>query len=277
MTILVTQEKVTGDINGFRAPYHVHDDTLADMSASTAIAQAVAQFNTDFSLEATNYPYQRLAKHSYRVVVEYKPSKPKKLSIPGQGTATWRFQYSEGSQHYGRSLSTVAKYPTTAPQFGRLLNVRASDLDYEGYTAPAPTPTDVVELVLPTAQFTESYRNTIMALRGAVNNATIFGRPAGTVRFVMAQSTKRSDGDLVVTLGFDYRPHLINHTVDLSSGTVTIPQIDGHDYLWTFHVREVEDGDATTIPHLKPVQHYAYVERLFLRANLLPLLNIPGV
>ena len=274
---MVTQERVTGDINGFSAPYHVIDDTGAELSTDAATAAAVSQFNTDFSKVATDYPYQRLGKSSYRVVVKYRPSKPKKLSIPGQGTATWRFQYSEPGQHFERSLQTVTSYPSTAPTFGKLLNVRASDLDYEGYSAPAPSPTDSVDLVLPFAQFTESYRHTIMKLRGHVNNVAIFGRPAGTIRFVMAQSTKRSDDDLVLSLGFEYKPHILNYQLELDSGTVTIPQIDGHDYLWTFHTREVEDGDAATIPHLRPVIHYAYTEQLFPRANLLPLLVIPGV
>lgn len=276
MATRVTQERVSGTLQDFTAPYFVDDDGGADISASTAEAAAIAQFNTDFSLVVTHVDYQQLSKHSYRVVCKYKPGKPQKLTNPPQGSISARFAYQETGQHVEWSLATVAKYPADAPDFDGSINVKFDEPMYrlEGYDIPAPTVTDTLELVLPYGQFTEQYRKTIMDLRGHVNSSPIFGRPAGTVRFVSAQSQKRSDSDLIVNLGFEYKPNITDMYVNSS---ITIPNVDGHDYVWAFTLPEVVVGSGTTKPHIRPKLLYAYVERLFYRSNLLPLLNIPGV
>lgn len=276
MTLIVTQEKVSGTHIELSVPYHIYDDTGGTIDIDEGQLAASTQFATDFGELPTDQAYQQLAKHSMRVVCKLKPQKLQRLSIPGKGTATWRFSYQDQGEYMERSLSTIAKYPSTAPSFDNLLNVRASDLDFDGYNVPAGTVTDAVELIVPWGEFTQSYRNTIMALRGHVNSTTFLNRPAGSVRIIGATSQKRTDEDLALNLRFEYKPPVTGLSVITSSGTQIISH-DGHDYLWTFKTREVEDGDANTIPHIRPVVHYAYVERLFPRSNLNALLVIPGV
>lgn len=281
MTLIVTQERVSGTLNDITAPYHVYDDAYAAVDADTATAAAVSQFNTDFGVAVTDYPYQQLSKHSWRVTCKYRPEKSSTKRTPeATGSITWRFSYQEPGRRFERSLETVVNYDDTiglggAVDFDRLINVRFSNdvSEYDGYDAPAPVATDIVELVLPNASFTEAYRTTIMDLRGAVNSTRIFGREPGTVRFCSAQSVKRSDSDLVLSIGFDYRPILTNVYV---SEDITIPSMSDHDYLWVYGPKKQYPGEAGLNPYIKQEIWYAYVERLYPRKNLLPLLVIPG-
>ncbi len=175
---------------------------------------------------------------------------------PDTGESTFTFETGGGSEHITQSLATISSYAPpggTAPDFKGAIGVTADSV--EG-----------VDIVVPTYQFTEthylddslvtpSYKGTLFALTGRVNDGAFKGFSAGECLFLGVSGSKRGQGDWELTFRFASRP---NRT-GLSVGDITGIDKNGWEYLWVRYA-EAEDAGAGAIVK-RPVA--VYVERVY--------------
>lgn len=167
---------------------------------------------------------------------------------------TSAFDTTGGSQHVTQSLSTIGKYPATAPTM-------QGAIGYDGQRVNG------VDIVIPTYEFTEthfksraqvgtSYRFTLAQLTGGINDAPFRGFAAGEVQFrgVTGQLVNVDSGQKwQLNFRFAASPNRTN----IKIGEITVPSKYGWDYLWVMYNDAVDSG------HLVQQPTACYIERLY--------------
>jgi len=170
-------------------------------------------------------------------------------------TSLFTFDTAGGVQHITQSLETIASYAAVgAPP------------DFQGAIAVTHDSVEGVDITVPVYNFSEThylaasavnqtYKNTLFALTGKVNNASFKGLAAGECLFLGASGSRRSPDDWEITYRFAGSP---NRT-GIAVGPITGIAKAGWQYLWVRYA-DADDADAVTIVK-RPVA--AYVERVY--------------
>lgn len=184
------------------------------------------------------------------------------------GDSTFAFDTTGETVHISSSLGTRSEAKVgggTARDFKSTISVTEDGA--EGCDIVAPGLSITITKLFAGASITSGFIDTLYMLTGHVNsaNATIKGKtfPAGTVLFLGAQGTERSNGEAEVTFQFTCSPN--DATYD-AGNSMTLNKA-GWDYVWWFHEEEEDAATHTTV--LRPVS--AYSEQVYPYADLTAL------
>jgi len=180
--------------------------------------------------------------------------------LPQTEDAVFNFDTGGGTQHITHSLATVASYAPPgkrAPDFKNLIGVTPDAV--EGVEITVPVYQFSETHYLPNQVVTPTYRATLFALTGKVNNATFRGLAAGECLFLGAAGTRRGQGDWEIMFRFAGSPNAEN----LRIGDITGINKKGWEYLWVRYADSV-DEDAKALVK-KPVA--VYVEKVYEEAD----------
>lgn len=249
-----------GDTISVEIPYIVFGVTTEDEALELAKTAAPATYD-NVALETLEIE-ERLAENIYKVRAYY----PEKNSSGGGSNSetqepAFSFDTGGGTKHITQSLSTVGKYPDSAPDYGGAIGVD-DDNNVTG-----------CEIVMPVMTFTEthwysnskvstSFKKQLAELTGCVNASSFKGYAAGEVLFQGASGTRRgkkSSDKWEITYKFAVSPNVNRVQV----GDISVGKKDGWDYLWVKYHPEVDSNAKTLIKTPK----YAYVEKVYERKD----------
>ncbi|MCA9249612.1 MAG: hypothetical protein KDA54_00635 [Phycisphaerales bacterium] len=176
--------------------------------------------------------------------------------VPATDESTFSFDTGGGTHHITQSLGNVAKYAPpgkTAP-------------DSQGAIGSTPDGVDGVDITVPTYQFSEThyladsfvtptYKATLFALTGRVNDDTFKGFEAGEVLFLGAAGSKRGAGDWEITYRFAASPNVTGQTI----GDITDIDKKGWEYLWVRY----EDFEDTFAKAMVKRPAAVYIEKVY--------------
>lgn len=164
-----------------------------------------------------------------------------------------------GTEHVAISLETVAAYAApgqTAPNFAGAIGVSRAGV--EGVDIPVVTSEWDERWYLPTAYFTQRYRDLVEDLYGCVNSTMFRGKPPGEIMFMGWDWSYREDES-------DYEAHFHfarrRNRYDLTVGEITGISKRGWDVLWPLY-REVRLYAATPNEVVVQVPRAVYIERV---------------
>ena len=192
------------------------------------------------------------------IAPEYQP--------PETGDSSFSFDTGGGTQHITQSLSTVGKYAAsgTAPDFKGAIGVTHDNV--EGVDITVPVYHFAETHYLADAVVTSTYKGTLFALTGKVNDAAFKGLTAGECLFLGASGSRRGSGeddDWEITFRFAASPNRTN----ISVGPITGISKKGWEYLWVRYA-DVEDAGSNTLVK-QPMA--AYVEQVYEYGNFATL------
>lgn len=159
------------------------------------------------------------------------------------GEAVYQFDTGGGSQHITQSLRTVKRYGrpgTTAGNFQGAIGVTADSVEGVDITVPVYNFSEVH--YKNRAFVDESYKLTLFALTGAVNNKVFRNFSPGELLFLGASGTKRGTDDWELVFRFAASPNM----ADLVIGDMTGISKKGWEYMWVQYADQ-EDADAKTL------------------------------
>ncbi len=182
------------------------------------------------------------------------------------GESSFAFDTGGGTQHITQSISTVASYAAsgTPPDFQGAIGVTQDNVEGVDITVPIYQFSETH--YLSHSVVTPTYRGTLFALTGKVNNASFKGLSAGECLFLGASGSRRgtgSDDDWEITFRFAASPNATGLTI----GDITSINKGGWDYMWVRY-QDAEDDTAKALIK-KPVA--VYVEKVYERANFADL------
>lgn len=174
----------------------------------------------------------------------------------------YRFSYQAPSVQIYQSLQTIGSYAAsgTAANFLGAINVVSDGKSkkVEGFNLAPPPVTFTLAYYPANLTVSPAYQILVESLVGKVNSSAFKGRPAGSVLLSSVQGGARNNAGWSIEYGFSYLPNLTSIPV----GGITVASKDGMDLLWAFY--DDDEGDTELIK----VPKYAYVERIFYRADL---------
>ena len=208
------------------------------------------------------------SKCSWRAQVEY--STPEYQTGSGEASET-SFDTTGATEHITQSLETIGKYAPgsdVAPEFEGAIGVDENG-NVRGVDIVAPSFRFQLVRYRDDADMGTSYRSTLYDLTGKVNSSayTVDGMTfnAGELLFLGARAVQRGWGDWQVTYDFLAKPNRQNITI----GGITVPEKQGHDYLWVLYKRQVDANASKHKTVSRPVA--AYVERVYERRDFTAL------
>jgi hypothetical protein len=143
--------------------------------------------------------------------------------------------------------------------------------DCKGAIGVTPDGVEGVDITVPVYQFSEThylpdslvtptYKATLFALTGRVNDGTFKGFAAGECLFLGATGSKRGSGDWEITYRFAASPNATNLTL----GDIAGINKKGFEYLWVRY----EDVEDTAAKALVKRPTAVYVEKVYLDGDL---------
>jgi len=180
---------------------------------------------------------------------------------PTTGESVFSFDTSGGTQHITQSLSTVGRYPGTAPDFKGAIGVTHDNVEGVDITVPVYAFSETH--YLPASQVTPAYKLTLFNLTGKVNNSPFKGLAAGECLFLGASGSRRGPDDWEITFRFAGSPNRTGLTV----GPITGISKKGWEYLWVRYA-DAEDTASHTLVK-QPIA--AYVEKVYEEGNFAAL------
>jgi len=195
------------------------------------------------------------------------------------GEWTFSFDTTGGVKRLTQSLGTTAfdnsgANTAAAAFFKNAINIRGmgAAASVEGADVFAPALRFQVQARFESSRITIAYAKLMRGLTATVNS-TAFppqGMPfvddqfdAGEVLFLGANGRYSSSGAVDLTLHFDASPNVSG----LSTGDVVSIEYDGHDFVWYWY----EPTEEATMKRTVPQAQFAYVERVYERADLTQL------
>lgn len=249
-----------GKYTSLEVPYIVFE--VDDEDAALAAVRGTAEKRVENLELRTIELSERLNQTTFKVTAQYEPL----VFDTGDGGGdsnepSFNFDTGGGTKHITQSLSTIGKFPTTAPDFGGAIEV-----DNEGNV-------NGVDIAMPVMNFSEthyfspgrvstSYKKRIAELTGCVNSGSFKGYAAGEVLFLGASGSRRGKSSTdfwEITFKFAVSPNATN----LKAGTLTVTSKKGWDYLWVRYADDVSTDRKALIK--KPVA--AYVEKVYEQAS----------
>ena len=239
--------------------FEVEDETEA--TALLAVKNAAQRQIENLELKSIEIA-ERINHTTFKVNAVYEPL----VFDTGDGGGdsnepSFNFDTGGGTKHITQSLSTIGKFPATAPDFAG-----AVEVDNEGNV-------NGVDIAMPVMNFSEthyfspgrvstSYKKRIAELTGCVNSGSFKGYAAGEVLFLGASGSrrgKRSSDYWEITFKFAVSPN----TKNFKAGAITVTSKKGWDYLWVRYADDVSTDRKALIK--KPVA--AYVEKVYEQAS----------
>jgi len=178
-----------------------------------------------------------------------------------QSESNFSFETGGGTQHITQSLSTISRYAPsgkTAPVFDGAICVDNNSVNGCDITVPVFTWSDTY--IFSTGVVTPTYKQTLFALTGKVNNASWGGYSAGEVLFMGASGSKRGNrGDWEIAFKFSASPNITGKTI----GSITNIAKKGWEYLWVRYDNDTDTNAKVLIK--KPVA--VYIEQVYEYGN----------
>lgn len=168
---------------------------------------------------------------------------------------TYTFEIGGGTQNVKQGLVATVKYPADAASI--------DGINFDGENVNG------VDIVTTQYQWSETYwfspavvtttyKQTLSAIVGTVNDATFRGFPAGEVLFLGASGTKQGNGWWQITFKFARE----RNSTGLSVGTITGIAKTGWQYMWVRYEDDV--GGAGANKALIKKAKAVYVETVYL-------------
>lgn len=180
------------------------------------------------------------------------------------GEAVYQFDTGGGSQHITQSLRTVRRYARPGFMAG----------NFKGAIGVTNDSVEGVDITVPVYSFSEvhykkkafvddSYKSTLFALTGTVNNRTFRKYNPGEVLFLGAGGTKRGSDDWELTYRFAASPNMSGMIV----GDIEGISKGGWEYLWVQYADQEDENAQTLIKqpisvHIEQVYPYKNFDQL---------------
>jgi hypothetical protein len=233
-----------------------------------AIVQGFAQLNIPNAISTPNgilyrqdVKLNRQGHELYYVTAPYAPRDKNKWTWNGD-TSGGTFTIKASKQHIASYVPAGEVAKDHKGAIGRQL-----DGTIDGVPIVIPAGKFDVSVEMPYGIVTPSYFRFIRSLTGKVNNAPIFGFPAGEILLLGGRMSDGSEAPATVSLSFAVEENLQNLIV----GGITVASKDGHDYAW---IEFKLDADGANLPISKPCQ--IDVCRVYDRIDLAAALGIGG-
>jgi len=172
---------------------------------------------------------------------------------PETGESVFSFDTGGGTLHITQSIANVGRYPPDAVDHHGAIGVHGGAVEGVDITVPVYNFSETH--YLDEAYVTGAYKLMLFDLTGKVNNATFKGLPAGTVLFLGASGSRRSETDWEITFRFAASPNRTNITI----GNITGIRKKGWEYLWVTYKDEEDGSSAELAKNIKAV----YVEQVY--------------
>jgi hypothetical protein len=169
------------------------------------------------------------------------------------------FSTTGGSAHVFNSLSSRARYPSTAPDHKGAINV--TDSGVEGVDIDVARFDFSITRNYTFEEFSDAFVDTIRRLSNKVNNTTIFGALAGEIKFNGASGEKTASGG-AITFNFSFQENKANFDV----GGINVTLKKGWDLLWVQYEEKVDSG-ASPVSRVRRAKA-VYIELVYEGADL---------
>jgi len=227
--------------------------TDSDIAAKAALASAAPLLYD--GLVRQSYQIERIGEDIWEGTVQFGRRK-----APETGESVFQFDTGGGTQHITQSIQTVGRYAPPgkiAPDFYGAIGVTKDSVEGVDIVVPAYAFSEIH--YLPTSAVTQSYKCTLAALTGKVNNSSFRGFAAGEVLFLGASGSKRGEEDWEITFRFQATPNVTG----LQVGNITGINKKGWEYLWVRYDDEVDNSARTLVKRPAAV----YVEQVYQYAD----------
>jgi hypothetical protein len=145
---------------------------------------------------------------------------------PTFGDIEYELDVSAPTGRVYQSLATVGYVASgTAPDFGGAIGVRPNGPP-TGAELPTPFSTFSLTKHWAVASITDAYQTTLHNLVGTVNNATFYGRAAGTVK-LLGISGRQNGDKFPITYEFGFRPNQGSQTIN----GITVTSVPGWEIM----------------------------------------------
>ena len=225
------------------------DDDTVVRSAIESTAPSVY-----VGLPIQDYDFRPLGNQIWEAAVHYGLKKQTNESA-------FSFDTGGGTAHVTQSITTVARYPSGAPDCEGAIGVSGDSVDGVDITVPVYNFTETH--YLPAASVTGAYKATLFSLTGKVNAGAFKGFAAGEVLFLGASGSQRGNEDWEITFRFAASPNMTG----LSVGSITGIAKGGWQHLWVLYADDVDQDTLIKRPQA------AYVEQVY-RSGDFSLLGI---
>lgn len=215
-------------------------------------------------LSSTAATYQSMVRQSPRIEPVYLDTVTDKaiwavevryaLGEMATGESSFSFDTTGGTQHITQSISTVNRYAASgsAPNFQGAIGYNGESV--EGCDIITPEYRFTETHYIAAASVDGSYKASLFALTGQVNNASFKGLAAGECLFLGASGSLRDSGeDWEITFNFAASPNRTGLTV----GSITGIAKKGWEYIW------VEYGEDESNNRLVKVPVSVHVEQVY--------------
>lgn len=177
------------------------------------------------------------------------------------GSYSLRWEGSLGTERQFVSLATVARYPSSAPDYRGVMGV--DDINVVGADVPKPSSLFTVEFRHPSGFFNPAQAAAVEAILGHVNSTLFFGYAPGEVLFWSLRGSEGTESEAMVEYQFVRKPNVTNQTIGNIGGITK----RGHDHLW-FRYRDIVSGNRVVRR-----AEAAYVEQVLPYSDLATVLG----
>jgi hypothetical protein len=247
-----------GNYTTAEIPYFVFEVDDEDAAIAFALDNVPAAYN-GIPLESIEID-ERISLNVFKISAQYKAGFDENtVSGAEEPDPVFSFDTGGGTQHLTQSLKTVAKYPTTAPDYSGAIGYDGENVNGIDVTMPVMNFSETH--YLKPGKVSTKYKKTIAELTGSVNSNSFKGYSEGEVLFLGASGSRRGDSrsDLWEVT---YKFAVSANRKDIKVGDLTVTEKKGWDYLWVRYADDVKDKKTLV---KKPSA--AYVEKVYERKD----------
>jgi hypothetical protein len=247
-----------GNYTTAEIPYFVFEVDDEDAAIAFALDNVPSAYN-GIPLESIEID-ERISLNVFKVSAQYKAGFDENtVSGAEEPDPVYSFDTGGGTQHLTQSLKTVAKHPTTAPDYSGAIGYDGENVNGIDVTMPVMNFSETH--YLKPGKVSTKYKKTIAELTGSVNSNSFKGYSEGEVLFLGASGSRRGDSrsDLWEVT---YKFAVSASRKDIKVGDLTVTEKKGWDYLWVRYADDVKDKKMLV---KKPSA--AYVEKVYERKD----------
>lgn len=243
-----------GDFTGTSLFYLVYGADTEDEAVQAVHGYAPGFYNNMARMEIELEDFDGLG--IYKVRADYEFSADSLTSDDERPPSSFSFEVSGENRHIKQSVKTIARYPSSAPDYNGAIGFDGETI--QGTNVFCPFSSFTERHYFRDSQITAVYKKNLAIAVGAMNYDNFRGYEPGEVLFVGASGDKlgRSEKNLwAVTFKFAVSPNQRN----IKIGDITVNEKYGWDYLWVRYASALDSTRKHIIK--KPVA--AYVERVY--------------
>jgi hypothetical protein len=203
---------------------------------------------TYVGLPIQDYDFRPLGNGIWEVAVHYGLKKQTNQS-------SFSFDTGGGTAHVSNAISTVARYPSNAPDCQGAIGISGDSVEGVDITVPVYNFSETH--YLPAASISGGYKATLFNLTGKVNSGSFKGFAAGEVLFLGSSGSQRGNEDWEISYKFAASPN----KTGLSVGSLTGIAKGGWQHLWVLYSSAVDQNALIK----RPIA--AYVEQVYWPAD----------